>query len=81
MIHRLGPPEPAASPLPRTYSPVMETSDANNLQVIQRERMDALRVKYWRGLIYATGFALGVVAIWLSVCFALIYSFLRWVLA
>ncbi len=85
MIHRLGPSEPqypgplkATSPVaPRPY---MDVSDAHNLQVIQTERLNSLRVKHWTGTIIRVAFALGLAGIILAVFFSLILTYLRWVL-
>lgn len=86
MIHNLGPSDQlSATPGHPAFStplrcPVIEASDANNLQVIQVERLNSLRVKYWTGAIIRVAFALGLAGIILAVFFSLILIYLRWVL-
>jgi len=58
----------------------MEASDANNLQSIQDERLNSLRVKHWTGAIVRVAFALGFAGVILAVFFSLILIYLRWVL-
>ena len=79
MIHNLGPVEPISPPI-SAHRPYIEASDAASLQVIQVERLNAVKVKYWTELIIRLAFSVGMSGIILAVFFVLIYNCLRWVL-
>lgn len=70
MIHRLGPAEPIQE------KPIMPT-----LPPVEMPATKALvSLEYWPNLIMRIVLAVGFGALFLSVIFALIYTFLRWVL-
>lgn len=82
MIHRLGPPETVERahippPPPPSDRPPMSGYTRTVRTVVENEQ----RLKFMTDVIVRLALSLGMSALFLSVIFAVIYLFLRWVLA